>query len=100
MQRPTWSPAGNELVFSALTTTDATNGGLGNGHYHLYFLFTSTNGANPLGGGSGSNNPPGMLTDGPADDTDPAWAPNGGLIAFASTATAFAANGNASGNPR
>ncbi len=77
--RPTFSPGGDLLVFSARSIS-GTNGG----HFHLYFLYQSS------GGFSQNSNVsfPGKLTDGLADDTDPTFAPDGSYIAFASTANA------------
>jgi len=83
VQRPTFSPNNDsELVFSARSVT-----GTYAGHYHLYFLFTTSGGFDP-------NNVslPGKLTDGPADDTDPAWSKDGQFIAFASTAASVTNN--------
>ena len=90
--RPTFSPNDSQLlVFSAVSTNAADANG-GAGHAHLYFLYTSS------GGFSQGNNVsfPGKLTDGPADDTDPTFAPDGTYIAFASTANAngFTRNSN------
>ena len=83
--RPAFSPSdANEVIFSA-TSTAGTNAG----HSHLYFLFLTT-------GGYDENNPslPAKLTDGPADDTDPAYSSDGVAIAFASTANALQATGS------
>ena len=83
VQRPTFSPNDDQLiVFSAHSVNFASNGDVFAGHNHLYFLYTSS------GGFSQNSNVsfPGKLTDGPADDTDPAFAPDGSYIAFASTA--------------
>ena len=92
VQRPTWDPiSGNRLVFSALTQqpTDQTLAREQNpNHYHLYYLYVTTNGYLQQGGQTqGVPNPPAKLTDGPADDTDPTWEPGGGgdYIAFSST---------------
>ncbi len=89
--RPTFSPSNSdEVIFSALSVT-----GNNAGHRHLYFLYSSTGGYNP-----GSVSLPGKLTDGPADDTDPAFSQDGQFIAFASTASSTAASGNpASSDP-
>jgi len=79
--RPTFSATRpDEIIFSALSTA-----GQYGGHDHIFFLFTGTGGADP-------NNPslPAKLTDGQADDTDPAYSADGQLIAFASTATSLA----------
>ena len=83
--RPTFSPNDDQLiVFTARSVNVAGNGDTYAGHSHLYFLYTSS------GGFSQGNNVsfPGKLTDGPADDTDPTYAPDGSYIAFASTANA------------
>ncbi len=80
VQRPTFSPSDDQLlVFSARATS-----GTYAGHNHLYFLYRSS------GGFDANNNVsfPGKLTDGPSDDSDPAYAPDGTFIAFASTAGA------------
>jgi len=85
VQRPTFSPNDTqEIVFSAHSVNYSNNGDVNAGHNHLYFLYTSS------GGFSNDNNVsyPGKLTDGPADDTDPTFAPDGSYIAFASTASA------------
>ena len=89
--RPTFSPSNSdEVIFSALSVT-----GTNAGHRHLYFLYSSTGGFNPT-----SISLPGKLTDGPADDTDPAFAQDGSYIAFASTASSTVASGNpASSDP-
>jgi len=79
--RPTFSATrSDEIIFSALSTA-----GQYAGHDHLFFLFTGTGGSDPA-------NPslPAKLTDGMADDTDPAYSADGQLIAFASTATSLA----------
>ena len=77
--RPTFSSSEGQIVFPALSTT-----GTNAGHAHLYFLNTNTRGFD-------ANNVsfPGKLTDGPADDTDPAYSPDGQFIAFASTAASI-----------
>jgi Tol biopolymer transport system component len=84
--RPTLSPAGDRIVFSATTSTNS------NGHTanirHLYYLYVSTHGYDPT-----QITVPGQLTDGPAADTDPAWSPKGDFIAFASNATGFTNTG-------
>ena len=82
VQRPVFSPSNaDEIVFSGLSAT-------GNyaGHQHLYFLYQSTGGYNQA-----TASLPGKLTDGPADDTDPAYSQDGQFIAFASTAAAYTA---------
>ena len=82
--RPAFSPADSSLLaFSALSVS-----GTNAGRRHLYFLYTATGGYN-----QSSISLPGKLTDGPADDTDPAFSQDGQYIAFASTASATAATG-------
>ncbi len=80
VQRPTFSPNDAQLIVFSARSISGTSAG----HAHLYFLYTSS------GGFSQGNNVsfPGKLTDGPADDTDPTFAPDGSYIAFASTANA------------
>ncbi len=80
VQRPTFSPSNNDLVvFSAHSTAgDGTYGG----HNHIYYLYLGTGGYDPV-----NTSLPAKLTDGPAEDTDPAYSPDGQFIAFASTAT-------------
>ena len=78
VQRPTFSPGNPGLIaFSAFSVR-----GSNAGHYHLYFLNTNTGGFDPT-----NISYPGKLTDGLADDTDPAWSQDGQFIAFASTAS-------------
>gem|GEM_PF-1976542 len=88
VQRPTFVPGdSDEIVFSAASTK-----GTYTRHNHLYFLYVSTGGSDP------SNlSLPAKLTDGPADDTDPAYSQDGQLVAFASNATSITATGNAAG---
>ena len=93
VQRPTFSPNDpQEIVFSALSAVPTGYTDPYAGRNHLYYLFTSS------GGFSSGNNVsfPGKLTDGPASDTDPTFAPDGTYIAFASTADAngFVTNQN------
>ena len=77
VQRPTFSPTNSDqIIFSAHSTT----GNYAN-HYHIYYLYASTGGYNPAAASL-----PAKITDGPADDTDPAYSEDGQLIAFASTA--------------
>ena len=88
VQRPTFVPGNSdEIVFSAFSTT-----GTNKGHNHLYFLYVSTGGSDPA-----NISLPAKLTDGPADDTDPAYSQDGQLIAFASNAAGLTATGNAAG---
>ena len=89
--RPAFSPAdASLLVFSALSVS-----GTNSGHRHLYFLYTATGGYNPT-----TISLPGKLSDGPADDTDPAFSQDGKYVAFASTASTISATGNpASSDP-
>ncbi len=78
VQRPTISPVNNNLiVFSAHSVT-----GTYKGHYHVYYLYLNTAGFDP-----NNDSLPAKLTDGPADDTDPAYSKDGQFLAFASTAT-------------
>ena len=91
VQRPTFgSSDGQLIVFSALSTA-----GTYQNHYHLYFLYQSSGGFS----NSNSTSYPGKLTDGPADDTDPTFSPDGQFIAFASTATSLGGNTNNSFGP-
>lgn len=88
VQRPAFVPGNSdEIVFSAFSTT-----GTYKGHNHLYFLYVHTGGSDPT-----NVSLPAKLTDGPADDTDPAYSQDGQLIAFASTAGAVTATGSAAG---
>ncbi len=94
VQRPSISPTNaNLLIFSAHSIAGANAG-----HNHLYFLYLTT-------GGFDSNNRslPAKLTDGQADDTDPAYSNDGQYIAFASTASQVnaqtAPNNSFSSNP-
>ncbi len=76
VQRPTFSPTNSDqIIFSA-----HSNAGNYTGHYHIYYLYASTGGYNPAAASL-----PAKITDGPADDTDPAYSEDGQLIAFAST---------------
>ena len=74
----------NEVIFSAVSTA-----GTYAGHSHLYLLYLTT-------GGYDEANPslPAKITDGPADDTDPAYSNDGNAIAFASTAAVLQATGS------
>ncbi len=88
VQRPTFSPNGLSIVFSAHSVNfypnGVSNGDVNAGHYHLYFLYLNGLGFDQ----NGNVSFPGKLTNGPADDTDPTFAPDGSYIAFASTANA------------
>ena len=91
VQRPTFGTSDGQLiVFSAFSVT-----GMYAGHSHLYFLYQSS------GGFSNSNQTsyPGKLTDGPADDTDPTYSPDGQFIAFSTTATSISNDPNNSFGP-
>ena len=95
VQRPTFAPgnsgdgtSGDALVvFSAHSVT-----GHNAGHYHIYFLSLTTGGFDP----GDLTSLPAKITDGPADDTDPAFSKDGQFVAFASTAGGFTnqSNGN------
>ena len=79
VQRPTVAPSNDNLiVFSAHSVT-----GTYAGHYHIFYLNLNTGGFDP-----NNNSLPGKISDGPADDTDPAYSKDGQFIAFASTAQA------------
>ncbi len=96
VQRPTFSPGNDGLVvFSAFSTIGFPNSGTNGGHYHLYFLYTNSLGFDP----NNNFSFPGKLTDGPADDTDPAWSQDGQFIAFASTANGVSNNPSNSFGP-
>ena len=84
VRRPTFSPSEGQIVFTAFSVT-----GTNKNHFHLYFLNTNTRGFD-----ANSASFPGKLTDGPADDTDPAYSPDGQFIAFASTASSIATQTN------
>ena len=74
--RPTFSPTNSDqIIFSA----HSVSGNYAN-HYHIYYLYASTGGYDPTFASL-----PAKITDGPADDTDPAYSQDGQLIAFAST---------------
>jgi len=81
VQRPAFSSSNSdEIIFSALSTS-----GTYAGHYHLYYLYVSTGGYSQA-----TVSLPAKITDGPADDTDPAYSQDGQLIAFASTSPSLA----------
>lgn len=86
IQRPTWAPGSDKIAFSALTSSSGPGVG---GHWHIYFLYTATDGYLPPAPNSPASGPA-ALTDGPADDFNPAWSPDGAYIAFDSTAGAMA----------
>lgn len=90
VQRPTWSPDSNVLVFSA--TSLPSNTGHTPNVNHIFYLNVSNNGYQTQPAPN-TPNPPAALTDGSGNDTDPAWSPDGTSIAFASTATAIAGSG-------
>jgi len=94
VQRPTFSPGGDRIAFSALSSNASDPN---RGHFHIYFLYTASLGYRQTG--QTSDNPPAKLTDGPADDTDPAWSFDSRYIAFASTANAVARNANSTIDP-
>ena len=88
VQRPTFVPGNSdEIVFSAFSTV-----GTYKQHSHIYFLHVSTGGSDPQ-----NISLPAKLTDGPADDTDPAYSQDGQLIAFASNAAGLTSTGAAAG---
>ncbi len=88
--RPTFAGRPDEIVFAALTT-GGSNASYRN-HFHLYYMYTGTGGSDP-------SNPslPAKITDGPADDTDPAYSADAQFIAFASTATGITQTGQQPG---
>ena len=87
VQRPTFSPSNNDLVvFSAHSVT-----GTYHGHYHIYYLYLNTSGFDP-----NITSLPAKLTDGPADDIDPAFSKDGQFIALASTTTGLTNTGSPS----
>ena len=89
--RPTFSPNNSDLIVFAATSVTGTY----TNHSHIYYLYVSQGGFNP-----GNPSLPGKITDGPADDTDPAYSQDGLAIAFASTASALGTTGQApSSNP-
>ena len=88
--RPTFAGRPDEIVFAALSV-GGSNAAYRN-HFHLYYMFTGTGGSDP-------SNPslPAKITDGPTDDTDPAYSADAQFIAFASTATAITQAGQQPG---
>ena len=94
VERPTISPTNSNLIVFSAHSTTGTNAG----HNHLYFLNLTT-------GGFDANNRslPAKLTDGQADDIDPAYSNDGQYLAFASTASRVdaqtAPNNTFSSNP-
>lgn len=91
VQRPAFSPSNSdEIVFSALSSA-----GVYAGHYHLFYLYVSTGGYS-----QSSTSLPAKITDGPADDQDPAYSEDGQLIAFSSTSPILTAtNAAPTSNP-
>ena len=86
VQRPAFSPSNSdEIVFSALSSA-----GVYAGHYHLFYLYVSTGGYS-----QSSTSLPAKITDGPADDQDPAYSEDGQLIAFSSTSPILTATNSA-----
>ena len=83
--RPAFAGRPDEIVFSALTV-DGSNVAYRN-HYHLYYTFVSSGGSDP---DPNNLSLPAKITDGPADDTDPAYSADAQFIAFASTASSIA----------
>lgn len=88
--RPAFAGRPDEIVFAAITT-GGSNAAYNN-HFHVYYLYTGTGGSDP-------SNPslPAKITDGPADDTDPAYSADAQFIAFSSTATTIAQTGQQPG---
>ena len=92
--RPTVSPTNSNLIVFSAHSITGTNAN----HNHIYFLNLTT-------GGFDANNRslPAKLTDGMADDTDPAFSNDGQYIAIASTASQVnaqtAPNNTFSSNP-
>lgn len=84
--RPAWSASEDRIAFAASVTPSGTF------QYNIYYLYVSTGGYLPLNSTNGPN-PPGQLTSGPENDTDPAWSPDGEYIAFSSNAQGFTNTG-------
>ena len=78
--RPTWGGDG-QLAFSGHTFT-----GTYAGHNHIYILNYSTH-------GYAQSAYPAKLTNGPADDENPTWSPDGQFIVFDSTASGVTSTG-------
>lgn len=95
--RPTWGTS-NQLAFSGRDDTAAgITGGTTFpnsyvGHYHIWFLYVNSLGYNSQ---ATTNNYPAKLTDGPADDNNPAWSGDGNFISFDSDAAAINQTGSA-----
>ena len=89
VSRPAFSPTNSDQILFAATSVTGTNAG----HSHVYFLYASTGGYSPT-----ASTFPAKITDGPADDTDPAYSQDGLAIAFASTAAKLTATGQAAGS--
>lgn len=87
--RPAWASSEDRIAFSAKTTTDKNATSVG--HTHIYYLYLSTGGFQPTN--AGPANVPGKLTDGPEDDGDATWSPDGRYITFASNAGGFTNTG-------
>lgn len=92
--RPTLSPTGDRIVFTAHTAPGAA-GHVGD-RDHLYFLYTNSRGFQQFPS-PGTANPPAQLTDGSANDDNPAWSQDGNFVAFDSTANQFNNTGQSLG---
>lgn len=93
--RPALSPTGDLIAFSAHTPPTATNPtpAITSDRDHIYFLNTATNGFDPNNAAS----PPAPLTNGNANDGNPAWSQDGNFIAFDSTSVGFTNTGQSLG---